>query len=73
MPTNEFKVIKIILAEVGTIEERCEGYRDSLTEALTDIITDERRHHVTGTNIQQRVAAKCSAVGQFLAEKRTDS
>lgn len=73
MPANDQKVIQIILEEMNAVEDRCEGYRDMLTDALTDIIASERQHRVKGTNIQQQVNEKCNAVGQFLAQNRTPS
>ena len=70
MPANDRKLIQIIFEEMTTVEERCEGYREALTEAVTDIITAERQHRVKGTNIQQQVDDKCNAVGRFLAQNR---
>lgn len=70
MPANEQKVIQIILEEIRTAEDRCEGYREELMEAVSDIITSERQHRVKGTNIQQQVNERCHAVGQFLAQNR---
>ena len=70
MPLNEQKIIKIILEECKSIEERCDGYQEVLVEAISEIITAERQHRVQGTNIQQKINDKCNATGQFLAEKR---
>ena len=70
MPANDQKVIQIIFEEMSTVEERCEGYREALTEAVADIITAERQHRVKGTNIQQLVNDKCNALGRFLAQNR---
>ena len=71
MPANDQKVIQIILEEMSTVEDRCEGYREVLTEAVAEIITSERQHRVKGTNIQQQVNDKCNAVGRFLAQNRS--
>ena len=70
MPANDQKAIQIILEEMSTVEDRCEGYAVVLTEAVADIITAERQHRVKGTNIQQQVNDKCNAVGRFLAQNR---
>ena len=70
MPVNDQKVIQMILEEVSTVDDRCEGYREVLTEAVADIINSERQHRVKGTNIQQQVNDKCNAVGRFLAQNR---
>ena len=73
MPANDRKVIEIILEEMNAIEERCDGYREELTEAVADIITSERQNRVRGINIQQRVSDKCNAVGLFLSENRPNT
>ena len=73
MPANDRKVVEIILEEVKHVEERCDGYREVLADALADIITAERQHRVRGTNIQQKVSQKCNATGEFLAEMRDSS
>lgn len=70
MPLNERKIINIIFKEARTIEERCDGYKEELVEVIADIITAERQHRVTGTNIQQKIIDKCNSTGRFLAEKR---
>lgn len=69
MPLNEKKIIAILLAETALIEERCEGYREELVNAVTDILEYERQHRVHGTNIQQKISDKCSASGRYLAER----
>jgi hypothetical protein len=71
MPLNEKKIIKIILEECKSIEERCQGYHQELIEVISDIIAAERQHRVgSRTNIQQKINDKCNASGRFLAEKR---
>ena len=73
MPANERKVVQIILEEVQHVEERCDGYRMVLADALSDIVTAERQHRIRGTNIQQQVNHKCNATGEYLAERRANS
>jgi hypothetical protein len=70
MPLNDRKIISIILDEAKKINQRCDGYKEELVEAIGDIITAERQHRVSGTNIQQKVNDKCNSVGRFLAESR---
>ena len=70
MPANDHKVLQIILEEMSTTEDRCEGYREMLMEAVADIIASESQHRVKGTNIQQQVNEHCNAVGRFLAQNR---
>lgn len=70
MPANQRKVVDIILQEVRTINERCEGYHDMLTDTVVDILAAENQHRVRGTNIQQQIAEKCNAAGSCLAARR---
>lgn len=69
MPLNDRKIIKIIQEECQTVKERYKGYHQDLIELVADIITEERQHHVQGTNIQQRINDKCNAAGRILAER----
>lgn len=71
MPVNSRRVIRILYEELDAVEDRCEGYKEELLEAVADIINAERQHRVRGTNIQQRVAEKCNAAGSFLAKRRS--
>ena len=70
MPLNERKVITIILDECKNIEERCDGYKEMLVNAITEIIAAERQHSVQGTYIQQKINDQCYAAGHLLADKR---
>ena len=70
MPTNDRKIIEILLEQVGEAEERYEGYRNELKELIADIVTAERQHKIQGINIQKQVNDKCSAAGRILADKR---
>lgn len=70
MPLNERKIIKILLDECKTVEDRCDGYREEVIELISEIITAERQHRVQGIYIQQKISDRCNAAGRFLAEKR---
>ena len=70
MPLNDLKVVRIVLEEVETLDERCDGYREEIKSAMADILTAERVHRTRGTNIQQRVSDKCNATGEWLARER---
>ena len=70
MPANERKVAEIIIEEVRSLDERCEGYKAVLTEAISDILSSERQHRVRHMNIQQQVAEKCKATGEYLAKNK---
>ena len=70
MPLNDRKIINIILSECKSLEERCDGYKEEIREAIVEIITAERQHRVQGTNIQQKINGKCQAAGDFLAKNQ---
>jgi hypothetical protein len=70
MPLNERKIVTIILAEAQAVPERCEGYRETLIETISEIVQAERQHKVQGTNIQQKVNDQCNTLGRYLASKR---
>ena len=70
MPLHSKKVISIIIDECNVAENRCDGYRVELAETLSDIITLEKKHRIQGTNIQQKINDKCSALGRYLLERR---
>ena len=71
MPANDQKIVEIIFSQIDGAEERCEGYRDELKHAVAEIISAERGHRVARTNIDQQVADKINAVGNFLAAERS--
>lgn len=68
MPLNERKIIAIITGEIRSVEERCPGYRQELTDTIAEIMEYERQHRLQGTNIQQRINDKCAAAGRFLVD-----
>ena len=70
MPAEFDKVVGIIIDEKEDVDERCPGYQDALLDAIIDILGAVRQHRVKATNIQQKVDAKCNAVGQFLSKQR---
>ena len=70
MPLNKKKIIDIILEECKGINERCDGYREELTDVLIYIISAEEQHRVQGSQIQKKVNDRCKTAGRFLAERR---
>ena len=70
MPLNDKKIISIILEECSGMEERCDGYRDEITEVIAEILEYERGHRISATNIQKKINDKCNAAGRFLSSQR---
>lgn len=73
MPLNQQIIIKIILNERESIEEKCDGYKEELTEAIAEILQYERAHRVSRIDIQKKINDKLSAVARFLAKQRGHS
>ena len=71
MPLNHRKIISIIFEQCTDIEERCKGYREEITETITDILVYERGHRVSATNIQKKINDKCNATARILARRRS--
>lgn len=70
MPISNEKVVKIVLEESESIEERCLGYKEVLVDTLVEIIEAEEQHRVQGTHIQKKIDDKCKAAGDFLAKNQ---
>jgi hypothetical protein len=60
------RVISILLEQADEIEERCDGYRDELREAVADIVNEERQNKYSRTNIAVKVADIVGRVGTYL-------
>ena len=69
MSFRKQKMITLILNESESIEERCDGYRKEILDAIVKILYTEKEHKVQKTTIQQQVDAACHAAGDFLAKK----
>ena len=70
MSFNKQKIVKLILNECASIEDRCDGYKKKLLDAIVEILNAEREHKVQRTTIQKEIDATCHAAGDFLAGKR---
>ncbi len=70
MSYNKEKMVKMILNECESIEERCDGYRKKVLEAIVEILSAEREHQAQRTTIQKQVNQACHKAGDFLARKR---
>jgi len=66
MSYNKKKMVKLILNECESIEERCDGYRKVILDAIVEILEAEREHREQRTQIQKKVNDVCYKVGDFL-------
>ena len=66
MSYNKKKMVKLILNECESIEERCDGYRKVILDAIVEILEAEREHREQRTQIQKKVNEACYKVGDFL-------
>ena len=66
MAYKDEKIVRVLLNEASSIEERCEGYREELTEAVAEIVLLERAHLFQRTNIVVDINEIVSRVGAFI-------
>ena len=69
MSYNKQKMVKLILDESESIEERRDGYRKKILDAIIEILNAEREHKAQRTSIQKQVNQACHKAGDFLARK----
>ena len=70
MPFNAEKMAHLISNECGSIEERCDGYRQKVLNTIIEILKAEKEHKAQRTTIQKQVNQACHKAGDFLARKR---
>lgn len=66
MSYNKEKMVKLILNECESIEERCDGYRKVILDAIVEILEAEREHREQRTQIQKKVNDACYKASDFL-------
>lgn len=70
MSFNAEKMVKLILSEHKSIENRCDGYREKVLDVIVEILNAEKEHKVQRTRIQKTVNEACHSAGDFLMRKR---
>ncbi len=71
MAFNDRKIVKILASQCGKTPERCEGYREEVTNLLADILNYEREHAIGRTNVVQKIGDQINTVGMFLYKNAT--
>jgi len=66
MAYKDEKIVTIIMEELGSVEERCAGYRDEVQQALAEILQAERQHQFARTNIVSKIGDLVGRVGTYL-------
>ena len=67
MGAPQRQVIEVIREKVGNVEERFEGYREELLEALGEILRlEQQRPH----NVAQQIQRRITALGELLGWKQ---
>lgn len=69
MAYKDEKIVRVLLDEAGAVDERCNGYREELTEAMAEIIQKERAHLFQRTNIVVDIGDIISRVATFIELK----
>lgn len=71
MAYKDERIVQIILEEVEGLDERCDGYREEIREAVTEILQAERAHRFVKTNVVARIGDLVGRVGTYL-DTRTE-
>ncbi len=66
MAYKDERIVHVLLDEASKVEERCEGYRNELTEALAEIVQRERAHRFQRSNIVVDIADIIGQVGKLV-------
>lgn len=69
MAYKDEKIVRVLLDEATSVEERCDGYRAELTEAVAEIVQLERAHLFQRTNIVVDIGDIVSRVSTFIGLK----
>lgn len=69
MAYKDEKIVRVLLEEASKVDERCEGYRERLTEAIAEIVQKEHGHLFQRTNIVVDIADIVSGVSRFIELK----
>ena len=69
MAYKDEKIVRVLLDEAANVDERCDGYREELTEAMAEIIQKERGHLFQRTNIVVDIADIIGRVATFIELK----
>ena len=66
MAYKDEKIVRVLLDVAAKVNERCDGYRAELTEALAEIVQKERAHLFHRSNIVVDIADIVGRVGTFV-------
>jgi hypothetical protein len=69
MAYKDEKIVRVLLDEASNVDERCEGYREELTEAIAEIVQKERAHLFQRSNIVVELADVVGRVSTFIGLK----
>lgn len=67
MSVPQRQLIETITQQCERIEERFPKYRKRLLESIAEIVAVERSHMISHTNVVQKIADQCEALGDLLA------
>lgn len=71
MAYNDKKILGVLLGELKTIDERCEGYREELGQLLGDVLQAEREHAIARTNVVKKIGDQVNTVAMWLYRERS--
>ena len=73
MAYNDRKILGVLLAGLTAVPERHDGYRDDMTNLLTEVLNLEREHALKRMDIVKRIGDHVNTVGMSLYKSRGES
>lgn len=70
MAYNDKKILQVMKVKLGEMDEEYEGYTSELLRLLEDVLTIEREHRISKTNVVQKIAERINTVGLNLYRSR---
>lgn len=73
MAYNDKKILGVLLGELETIPDRCEGYRSEVGQLLGDVLQAEREHTIARTNVVKKIGDQVNTVAMWLYRERSQN
>lgn len=66
MAYNDRKIVKILMEQCQTLDERFPGYRKDMKDLLVEVLNLERTHAISRMNITQKIGDRVNTLGMDL-------
>lgn len=72
MAYNDHKIVKILLEQCDSLDERFPGYRRDMKHLAAEVLNLEREHAISRINITQKIADHVNTLGMDLFRSSKD-